>query len=408
MYGSQPAPGELKVSDPDDKRDNPIALPSPELNPLTNSVLGRHMGRWAEVYFTSPPEKREQAVQELLRQLELEPSASETSIAAATAAGEPGPASEEAGTFSQAISLPEEEFVQCGSCGQIVLAEQKFCGGCGSALPTREENGPAKWRFEEQETAGLQITRGPFLDDGVNWQRGVEPFAEDAPGLFEDREVGRQRRSRRTTAVALTILVVTLFYVAARETAAWLRSHDATQVAAKAVPSAPDLSRPAQTAKSDGITQATVPDNAVPHRTQSRQAGSSPSVRGSPTNRPQGSAATLLSAKATPSPKNAADEKLNLLLDHGRPGTEELAIAENYLRGTPGKARDSSQAAQWLWKSVAKQNAAAALLLSDLYISGDGVPQNCDQARLLLYAAARKRIPGAGERIRNLPKRGCQ
>ena len=35
-------------------------LPPPELNPLLNPVLADHMGRWAQVYFTSPPEKREE------------------------------------------------------------------------------------------------------------------------------------------------------------------------------------------------------------------------------------------------------------------------------------------------------------------------------------------------------------
>jgi TPR repeat protein len=83
-------------------------------------------------------------------------------------------------------------------------------------------------------------------------------------------------------------------------------------------------------------------------------------------------------------------------------------VAESYLSGRQGKLRDSSEAAKWLWKSVAKQNAEAALLLSDLYVRGDGVPQNCDQARLLLDAAASKGAPGAGERIRNLPNVGCQ
>ena len=46
------------------------ALPRPELNPLVNPILADNMGRWAEVYFTSPPEKREEAVTELLRELE--------------------------------------------------------------------------------------------------------------------------------------------------------------------------------------------------------------------------------------------------------------------------------------------------------------------------------------------------
>ena len=127
---------------------------------------------------------------------------------------------------------------------------------------------------------------------------------------------------------------------------------------------------------------------------------------------PNGSGAAASAQKAIEA-TNAEDEKLNpladrALSDRGGHGAEELAIAESYLSGTQGKARDSSEAAQWLWKALGKENAAAALLLSDLYVTGDGVPRNCDQARLLLDAAARKGVPGAGERIRDLPKLGCE
>ena len=45
-------------------------LPDPALNPLLNPILAAHMGRWAEVYFTNPPEKRGEAVAELIRELE--------------------------------------------------------------------------------------------------------------------------------------------------------------------------------------------------------------------------------------------------------------------------------------------------------------------------------------------------
>ena len=41
--------------------------PSPELNPLTNPVLEQNLGRWAKVYFSTPPAKREQAVSNLAR-----------------------------------------------------------------------------------------------------------------------------------------------------------------------------------------------------------------------------------------------------------------------------------------------------------------------------------------------------
>lgn len=89
-------------------------------------------------------------------------------------------------------------------------------------------------------------------------------------------------------------------------------------------------------------------------------------------------------------------------------GSEELATAEKYLNATPGMARDSEQAAVWLWKAVAKQNLTATMLLSDLYLKGEGVTKSCDQARLLLDAAARKGGTAAAERLRNLQAFGCQ
>jgi len=89
-------------------------------------------------------------------------------------------------------------------------------------------------------------------------------------------------------------------------------------------------------------------------------------------------------------------------------GAEELATAQKFLDARPGAARDSREAAQWLWKAVAKQNATATFLLSDLYLRGDGVSKNCDQGRLLLDAAARKGVAAAAERLRHLQAFGCQ
>src|SRR5260370_37493746 len=54
------------LPDPTDKPECGT-LPDPNLNPLSNPVLGQHMGRWAEVYFTTPPEKRREAAEELPR-----------------------------------------------------------------------------------------------------------------------------------------------------------------------------------------------------------------------------------------------------------------------------------------------------------------------------------------------------
>jgi TPR repeat protein len=87
-------------------------------------------------------------------------------------------------------------------------------------------------------------------------------------------------------------------------------------------------------------------------------------------------------------------------------GEEELRLAERYLDGEAGR-RDSVEAAKWLWRAVAKQNAHATVLLADLYARGDGVGRSCSQARLLLLAAAKKHTPDAAQKLRNLESQGC-
>lgn len=88
-------------------------------------------------------------------------------------------------------------------------------------------------------------------------------------------------------------------------------------------------------------------------------------------------------------------------------GQQELSIAQNYLNGTPG-TRNPAIAAQWLWKAVSKQNATALVLLSNLYLQGEGVAKNCTQARLLLVAAAKKGEATAGPKLHDLENNGCR
>jgi TPR repeat protein len=88
-------------------------------------------------------------------------------------------------------------------------------------------------------------------------------------------------------------------------------------------------------------------------------------------------------------------------------GSEELATAQSYLNGSNGP-RNPSAARDWLWKAIAKRNGEATILLSDLYLKGDGIPKNCDQARVLLDAAARNGRKDAVDRLRNMQAFGCQ
>ena len=86
----------------------------------------------------------------------------------------------------------------------------------------------------------------------------------------------------------------------------------------------------------------------------------------------------------------------------------ELATAQRYLDGTDGQAPNPAEAAKWLWKAMAKHNTKAPLLLADLYLRGQGVSKNCDQARVLLDSATRAGMKDAAERLRHLQAFGCQ
>jgi len=46
----------------------PETSSQPELNPLTNPVLERNLGRWAQAYFSNPPGQRELAISKLLEE----------------------------------------------------------------------------------------------------------------------------------------------------------------------------------------------------------------------------------------------------------------------------------------------------------------------------------------------------
>jgi TPR repeat protein len=62
---------------------------------------------------------------------------------------------------------------------------------------------------------------------------------------------------------------------------------------------------------------------------------------------------------------------------------------------------------QKLWSSVQAGDTKAAVALADLYLRGDGVPVNCDQARVLLLVASKKNDPEATKKLQELDEAGC-
>ncbi len=88
-------------------------------------------------------------------------------------------------------------------------------------------------------------------------------------------------------------------------------------------------------------------------------------------------------------------------------GLQEYQQAAHILRDRRSEA-ELAVAVRLLWVAVEKGNADAEVALAELYRQGKGVARNCDQARVLLSAAARKGSAEAQKHLEELVRGGCQ
>ena len=395
-------------------------LPNPELNPLLNPTLGNNLGRWAQAYFTSPPEKREEAVLELLHELEAE-AGSNGSTLSETGNTPPWLHSMESDQFNPALT--------CAECGHQNAPQQRFCGMCGSRLvfsdsPSDSSVETATQPLGQTQEVSPLPTSSPdpvpsfgslslFATAPTNKDTEVQWLQEKT--YDSDLDDGSQRSSATkylVTALGLMLLGV-LFY------AQW-KPQKSHQVAANSAgtphPVAvnqPALNQPTenhtpepaatQPAPEPAANEAAPPDEAASKQSTQAPAREAPSNEQNPhANNPPPAVQTTEAApvrKASTVQSQAAPES-------SAAGAAELAQAEGYLTGKYG-SRNSSEAARYLWKAVSKENPTAIMLLSDLYLAGDGVPKSCAQAQLLLRAAARKNVAAAANKLRELQQTGC-
>ena len=395
------------MPDPRDKSDS-TPSPDPELNPLVNPLLAAHMGRWAEVYFTNPPEKRDQAVSDLLRELEH---ASPPESVPVHSFPDPSAGKKTSTADSPNLSPPPlEPDRPCAACAYYNSPEQKFCGMCGALLLVSPETRTTKVA-EEAPIAGMsrgersrggnpaEDAIGPGVDSVALGERTEAPelgslLPKKSPpnpsARSESLPYGyRFYRYRLYIAAGLAILLTVVGYMAGRRPQA--RLDTAAAPSASAIPHSQP--QPANSERPPSAARSTLPASAaLPTGAQNKNQvnASSPSDETAHSQLAHGTAPVAANS-------SAVDQS----------GALELATAQNYLTGSPG-TRNSAEAVQWLWKAVGKRNLEATLTLSDLYLRGDGVPKSCDQARLLLDAAARKGAKAAAERLRNLQASGCQ
>ena len=109
-------------------------LPNPALNPMLNPLLGNNLGRWAHVYYTTPPEERDRAVLQLLRELEK----------AQTPRRELRPFALDVKKTRKAQPETQPEALTCSACLHQNAAHQRFCGLCGFALKADKSSDPEK------------------------------------------------------------------------------------------------------------------------------------------------------------------------------------------------------------------------------------------------------------------------
>jgi hypothetical protein len=461
-----------------DDSDGPSTLPIAELNPLLNPVLGQNMGRWAEVYFTTPPERRQQAVLDLLRELQREGAAP---LAAVASSSPQLPEQVSDLIVPPATAIPEEPAtpIHCAACGWENPAAHRFCGMCGERVGGEEAEG----QRDASELRGTELSQQRSLDDrGIGdqvegrpieerhiiedrssdrrpseerpqdetaaWVTGNLPSAElqlerPAEAVYEpalstndlslfqnrfaaDEEDFREKAASRSyifyVGIALAVAILALAYIAWRGAQATTRTAQAKPQAPAAVTTQPaaaasagskaslPASLPATTNAAPGEPLSASPapagreafDDAQPASQQAADLSSEVSANEGTGARAFGERPSKGATRAT-----ATSEKSQVAETAAGNGGEELALAQRYLNGANGEPRNSAEAAKWLWKAMAKHNATATLLLADLYLKGDGVAKNCDQARVLLDSAALRGVKDAGERLRHLQAFGC-
>jgi hypothetical protein len=380
-------------------------LPDPDLTPSLNPTLARNLGRWAEVYFTTPPEQRDAAVQKLLHELQEAEQKRLGWRGAETAPGTPVSAelreqtvAVEARQFPVAteqiesvssVEVPEllAQTAEPGTSAPSDSRRSPLTEILQATAPSFESSAAVEatlpstevilaWNGNEALTQPLMVARGgaavgslvpetatadqPAANVG-EISRVLRPVTGSRPGtLGLWRKIG---------AVAAAVMVVVLIrtVIKSRETRPTFST-------------LPAVSSVAAPSSQERASSSTTPNGVVP------SAGTHP-----PTLQP------AASHESEPSVASAPKQD----------ATPELAMAERYRSGK-GVPQDSAQAAHWLWQAVAKESGDALERLAGMYATGDGVPRDCDQARVLAGAAAKKLPQDAVRMDEELRAAGCQ
>lgn len=398
------------MEQPEERELHKHGLPKPELNPMLNSVLGQNLGRWAQVYFTNPPEKRDQAVIELLRVLENESQSNGNHAGSEPSVHQEDPAP------AQWKHLQQRANGLCPMCRAENASGQKFCGMCGASLEGKTTSRPT-WSRVSQNSSETPVSNrvAQAAEPAPEWVR--EKIFTGT--LLADAEPEHPSGWGKYAMFAVLVLLVgfgalqwlsnTPPKVVVTSTAAQSRQTSSTAPQVSSTNAADNGTAPPNAAAGIAAPEASAAAPAkadIPQTLTSGNVPPSPSGSDKPAIKTVGIERQIADQQPQTSRAASATRGAPTSMVGGN-GTQELQMAQYYLSGKDG-ARDSAEAAKWLWKALAKQNPNAGVMLANLYMRGDGVAKNCDQARLLLVAASEKGSTEAAASLRTLESTGCQ
>lgn len=401
---------------PDTNKSEKNTAPDEDLNPLSNPLLSANMGRWAEVYFTNRPEHRDQAVADLLRELEIE-AAGKAGVQNADPTAIPNRQSEEARASEQ---LAAEPGMACAACGYTNPDGHTFCGMCGVPLSSMREN-----KHTGVDSAPLpsgQQSGDEFLNSDLTeaseplagyddttpeehdaaWRPMVDMEESDLPHFARQPEPVPYRYRLYVGAV-LAILLGGLIYVAKHGD---VLSDGHQSPDSKVIPAAQQPTSNAEPAQNTARNAPLPVEKAEKNESPPQP---TPAAESQPKAvSPDEQTPKQLASRTAVAPVNIPSAPQTRPAAEAQSGSDDLTNAKKFLNGDRGTASDLQRAVPLLWQAESKGNAPATLALADLYLRGEGVPQNCDQARLLLDLAAKKGAKGAAERLSHLPAFGCR
>jgi hypothetical protein len=156
----------------------------------------------------------------------------------------------------------------------------------------------------------------------------------------------------------------------------------------------PDTSKPEEDVQQPATTNAAKQDNAA-----SSNGEKTPQSQSAASNndKPEAVRPQEDREKTVPPPPKAENQFRD---ERPAPSSEEPVAAST-------RKQDPADEVRALWSAVGQGNTAAEVTLAKLYMIGGGVPKNCDQARVLLKAAAKKGNSEAVSKLSQITRQGC-